>query len=167
MAFAAHRWSSREISRGVAPIGFTSPYNYGPAIRLILLHDMRVAISYALGFPDRIVSGAPRLGLLTEPCALDFRPLNAGEFPCFDLCMQAQRAGEAAIITLNAANEVAVQAFLNSQCSYLAIPRIVEACLSQTPAENISTVDDILRVDSQARRFAQRSLLSEEPTLYV
>ena len=132
-------------------------------------HDMRVAISYALGFPDRIESGAPRLGLLTEPCTLDFRPLKAGEFPCFDLCMQAHQAGEASIIALNAANEIAVHGFLNNMCSYLAIPRIIESTLANYLSQTILTVDDILSVDQHARHFAQRIMIeaSQERTIYA
>lgn len=132
-------------------------------------HDMRVAISYALGFPERIVSGAPRLGLLTEVCTLDFRPLKSGEFPCFDLCMQAHRAGESAIIALNAANEVAVQGFLNNRCGYLAIPHIIESTLSSSVSQTIHTVEDILNVDQQARRLAERIMEEalQERTYYV
>jgi 1-deoxy-D-xylulose-5-phosphate reductoisomerase len=121
-------------------------------------HDMRVAISHALGYPERIISGAPRLALLTEGATLDFRPLKPGEFPCFDLCMQALEAGEAAIIALNAANEVAVQAFLNRECSFLAIARIIEATLSDHLSQPIHTLDDILCVDQHARRCAQKHL---------
>jgi len=121
-------------------------------------HDMRVAISYALGFPDRIVSGAPRLSLLTEPGTLDFRPLQSGEFPCFDLCMQALEAGEAAIIALNAANEIAVHGFLTNRCSYLSIPRIIEATLSKHLSQPILTLEDILCVDQHARRVAEHHL---------
>jgi 1-deoxy-D-xylulose-5-phosphate reductoisomerase len=118
-------------------------------------HDMRVAISYALGYPERIDSGAPRLGLLTHPAALDFRPLNAGDFPCFDLCMQAHQAGESAIIALNAAIEIAVQKFLNQTCTYLDIPQIIESTLDNHLSMSIQSIEDILTVDQHARQLAQ------------
>jgi 1-deoxy-D-xylulose-5-phosphate reductoisomerase len=117
-------------------------------------HDMRVAISYALGYPDRIVSGAPRLSLFSEPSTLDFRPLKPGEFPCFELCMQALKAGQSAIIALNAANEIAVQGFLNRRCSYLAIPRIIEATLEHSLSIPIESIEAVLSVDQQARELA-------------
>lgn len=123
-------------------------------------HDMRVAISHALGFPERIVSGAPRLNLLTEAATLDFRPLKPGEFPCFDLCMQALDTGEAAIIALNAANEIAVEGFLNKDCPFPAIPGIIESTLEQQSAQVIQSIDDVLMVDQQARDVA-RQIMSQ------
>lgn len=118
-------------------------------------HDMRVAISYALGSPDRIVSGAPRLGLLSQATALDFRPLTPNEFPCFDLCLQAQKAGESAIIALNAANEIAVQGFLDQHCAYLDIPGIIEDTLADHLSLAIESVEDVLSVDQHARQLAK------------
>jgi len=119
-------------------------------------HDMRVAISFALGYPDRILSGAPRLGLLSQPTELDFRPLKPGEFPCFELCLQALKAGESAVIALNAANEVAVQAFLDQHCAYLDIPGIIENTLADHLSIPIESIEDVLRVDRDARRGAAR-----------
>lgn len=132
-------------------------------------HDMRVAISYTLGFPERIASGAPRLNLLQEAVSLDFRPIKPGEFECFDLCLKALAAGESAIIALNAANEVAVNAFLNKTLPYLAIPKVIEATMNQTLEQAVISVDDILAIDQQARRTAlshiKRTL--QEPQTYV
>jgi 1-deoxy-D-xylulose-5-phosphate reductoisomerase len=128
-------------------------------------HDMRVPISYALGYPDRIVSGAPRLGLLSQATVLDFRPLKPGEFPCFELCMQAQKAGESAVIALNAANELAVQGFLDKHCAYLDIPGIIEATLENHHSMSIQSIEDVLHVDQHARELAKNVMDARCPIL--
>lgn len=90
--------------------------------------DMRIPIAGCLAWPERIATGAPRLDLLA--CgSLSFSEPDAGVFPCLALARRAQEEGRGCPVVLNAANEVAVAAFLSGKTTFLAIPAIVECCL--------------------------------------
>ncbi len=128
-------------------------------------HDMRVAISHTLAWPQRIVSGAPRLNLLSEQATLQFRPIDEGQFPCLKLAKAARDEGACAQIILNAANEVAVAAFLQGQINFAGIAGVISETLSKQPRVTITGVDDVLAVNKQARIIAQESI--KEPALYV
>jgi len=121
--------------------------------------DMRVPIAYGLSFPERIESGAAQLDFLTLS-ALSFAPADRQRFPCLYLAWDALRGPEGSTTVLNAANEVAVEAFLAERTGYLDIHRInaatVEAVLPQLPAE--PALDDLLALDAAARAHA-RSLV--------
>ena len=121
--------------------------------------DMRVPIAYGLSFPERIESGAAQLDFLTLS-ALSFAPADRQRFPCLYLAWDALRGPEGSTTVLNAANEVAVEAFLAERTGYLDIQRInaatVEAVLPQLPAE--PALDDLLALDAAARAHA-RSLV--------
>ena len=121
--------------------------------------DMRVPIAYGLSFPERIESGAFQLDFLTLS-ALTFAPADRQRFPGLYLAWDALRGSEGSTTVLNAANEVAVEAFLAERTGYLDIHRInaatVEAVLPQLPVE--PALDDLLALDAAARAHA-RSLV--------
>ena len=121
--------------------------------------DMRVPIAYGLSFPERIESGASQLDFLTLS-SLSFAPADRQRFPGLYLAWDALRGPEGSTTVLNAANEVAVEAFLAERTGYLDIHRInaatVEAVLPQLPAE--PALDDLLALDAAARAHA-RSLV--------
>jgi 1-deoxy-D-xylulose-5-phosphate reductoisomerase len=130
--------------------------------------DMRVAISHALGWPKRIASGAPRLSLLETPGTLNFSPINEQQFPCLQLAKLARDEGACAHIILNAANEIAVSAFLHRKIRYTDIPRIISEVLEKQDRSKIGNVEDVIAVDAEARKLALTFAQTlQEPTVYV
>jgi 1-deoxy-D-xylulose-5-phosphate reductoisomerase len=112
--------------------------------------DMRVPIAYTLGWPARIASQAPRLDLAA--CGrLDFMAPDPERFPALRLARLALRRGGAAPTILNAANEVAVAAFIEGRIGYLDIAEIVAEVLDDMPAAAVGSVDDVLACDGAAR----------------
>ena len=116
--------------------------------------DMRTPIAYALGFPERIESGVAALDLF-KIGRLDFEPPDQQRFPCIALAYAALRAGGSAPTILNAANEVAVAAFLERQLPFQAIASVIENTLSNVTNSVVDTLEQVLAVDAQARRVAQ------------
>lgn len=115
--------------------------------------DMRTPIAHALAWPKRMSSGVKRLNLV-EIARLDFEAVDLKRFPCLQLAYEAISAGGSATTILNAANEVAVQAFLEQRIGYTAIPEVIEKTLStlnNRPAESLET---ILEVDAESRALA-------------
>lgn len=117
--------------------------------------DMRTPIAHALAWPERIDSGVSSLDLF-QVARLDFEAPDLQRFPCLRLAYQAIDRGDSAPAILNAANEVAVAAFLNERLGFLDIPRIIEATLSSTVVEPFSNLQQVLEVDRQARLLAER-----------
>jgi 1-deoxy-D-xylulose-5-phosphate reductoisomerase len=122
--------------------------------------DMRTAIAYGLSYPERIDAGVPALDL----CAigsLQFQAPDTETFPCLDLAYQAARLAGNAPAVLNAANEVAVELFLNKRLAFLAIPEIIEQTMASIAWEPDGDLDVLLASDAQARvqatLFAARS----------
>jgi 1-deoxy-D-xylulose-5-phosphate reductoisomerase len=117
--------------------------------------DMRGPIGYALGFPRRL--GTPFGGLdWTAPLQLDFASPDHDTFPCLGLAYQAGQAGETAPAALNAANEVAVAAFLDGRIGWLAIPDVLKAILDRHDGAVADGVDAVVRADQRARDVARR-----------
>ncbi len=116
--------------------------------------DMRTALACALAWPDRIDSGVAALDLATAG-RFDFEPVDGQTFPCLPLAYQALRAGGSAPAVLNAANEVAVSAFLQEQLAFLQIPVIIERTLSALDGLPSSTLEQRLQADTRARELAQ------------
>jgi 1-deoxy-D-xylulose-5-phosphate reductoisomerase len=115
--------------------------------------DMRTAIAYGLSWPERIDSGVAPMDL----CAVarfDFEQPDLDAFPCLALAYAALRAGGTAPAILNAANEVAVAAFLDGRLPFLGIPELIEATLSALPVEPAEDIEVLLACDGQARRKA-------------
>ena len=115
--------------------------------------DMRTPIAHALAWPDRIDSGVDSLNLF-DVAHLDFEIPDMKRFPCLRLAFEAMTAGGTATAILNAANEVAVDMFLNKQIKYTGIPQLVEATLEKIPAVSADSIETVLAADAEARRFA-------------
>jgi 1-deoxy-D-xylulose-5-phosphate reductoisomerase len=115
--------------------------------------DMRTPIAYALAYPERIDAGVPSLDLF-QIARLDFEAPDFERFPCLQLAYAALRAGGTAPAILNAANEIAVAAFLDRRLPFLGIPRLIEATLVALPAGPEGSLGDVLAADADARRIA-------------
>ncbi|HEY8626534.1 MAG TPA: 1-deoxy-D-xylulose-5-phosphate reductoisomerase [Solirubrobacteraceae bacterium] len=115
--------------------------------------DMRVPISYALNYPERADVPVRRLDLV-ELGSLTFEPVDEDTFACLRLARQAAGAGGTAPCTLNAANEIAVHAFLRGQLTFLGIAAVIEETLSRLPAGRVHSFDSLADADAQARRVA-------------
>ncbi len=136
-------------------------YEDGSVLAQLGQPDMRTPIAYGLGFPERIDSGVGMLDLAMAG-RLDFAEPDVEQFPCLNLSFQALKAGQGACIALNAANEIAVDAFLNRRTAYTNISRIIDHTLDwhaglSTPAFN--SLEDVLAADQMARTFAGNSSL--------
>lgn len=116
--------------------------------------DMRTPIAVALGFPQRLTSGVDMLDFekLSE---LTFRTPDFVRYPCLKLAMQASKSGQVATTCLNAANEVAVDAFLHSKIGYLDIATVVDGVLQKVNVGSLSSIDEVLDTDRQAREIAK------------
>lgn len=117
--------------------------------------DMRTPIAYGLAYPERIDSGVASLDLF-KVATLNFAPPDFVRFPCLGLAYQALRAAGTAPAMLNAANEVAVAAFLDCKIPFLAIPRVIAEVLDVLAVEEVTSLDVVLQADAEARRVAQR-----------
>ena len=120
--------------------------------------DMRTPIAHALAYPERIEAGVAPLDLF-KVATLNFAAPDFDRFPCLALAYQALRTGGTAPAVLNAANEIAVDAFLNNKISFLDIPRLITAVLSGQASVAVNTLDDVLLADKQARTAAQEWIL--------
>jgi|TARA_B110000467_G_scaffold154612_1_gene166060 1-deoxy-D-xylulose-5-phosphate reductoisomerase len=123
------------------------------------LPDMRSAISYALSFPGRQLSGVEVLDLTKQP-PLEFFPPDMKKYKCLELAYQAIKQGGNAPGTLNAANEVAVDAFLKNKIGFLDISKIIEKTLNETPTQNLDTLPSVVENDQLSRQLAL-SLISK------
>jgi len=121
--------------------------------------DMRTPIAYALAWPDRIDSGVPRLNLI-DIARLDFEAVDFERFPCLKLAYEAMLAGGTTSTILNAANEVAVEAFLQERLRFSAIPKIIETTLSQLTGRLANSLEIILEDDAHARELASEAVIS-------
>jgi 1-deoxy-D-xylulose-5-phosphate reductoisomerase len=128
-------------------------YNDGSVLAQLGNPDMRTPIAYGLGWPARINSGVAPLDLF-KVARLDFETADYTRFPCLRLAYEAHRSGGHATIALNAANEIAVEAFLNRQLRFTDIPRVIEYALEQTTSGTPETLDEILIQDGESRQQA-------------
>ena len=116
--------------------------------------DMRLPILYALTYPERIRSDMRfPVGNLRH---LDFCPPDMSKFPCLRLAYEAAEAGGAKTVALNAADEVAVAAFLEGSIAFDEIPRIIEDAVSASNSGKLGSIQEVLQADSEARRYAQQ-----------
>ena len=121
--------------------------------------DMRTPIAHALAWPERIESGVDRLNIF-DIASLEFEKPDFNRFPCLKLAIEAGEQGGTAPTILNAANEIAVDAFLNGGLSFPGIARVVESVLETMSTTDVDSLDTILRVDSEARQVAEESINS-------
>jgi 1-deoxy-D-xylulose-5-phosphate reductoisomerase len=126
----------------------------GSILAQISVTDMRLPILYALTYPDRIPSEL-RFSI-SDLRHLDFCPPDMAKFPCLGLAYEAAAAGGATTIALNAADEVAVAAFLEQQIGFLDIPRIIEEVMAATPAGHLESIQKVLILDTEARLLARK-----------
>ena len=120
--------------------------------------DMRLPILYALTYPERIQSDM-RFNL-SDLRHLDFSPPDLKKFPCLRLAYEAAEAGGAKTVALNAADEVAVAAFLEASIGFEDIPRIIEDVLTETKSGKLESIAQVLEADADARRYAQKQVAS-------
>jgi 1-deoxy-D-xylulose-5-phosphate reductoisomerase len=116
--------------------------------------DMRLPILYALTYPERIQSDM-RFPV-SDLRHLDFSPPDMNKFPCLRLAYEAAEAGGTKTVALNAADEVAVAAFLEGAIGFDEIPRIIEDVLSRTDSGELESIKNVLEVDAEARRCAEQ-----------
>ncbi|RNF81710.1 1-deoxy-D-xylulose-5-phosphate reductoisomerase [Montanilutibacter psychrotolerans] len=126
----------------------------GSTLAQLGLPDMRTALAVGLAWPERIASGVSGLDLIAQGGRLDFEPPDLDAFPCLRLAYAALDAGGTATAVLNAANEVAVSAFLQRRIGFLAIPALVEHTLAALPATPATSLAALYEADREARRIA-------------
>jgi 1-deoxy-D-xylulose-5-phosphate reductoisomerase len=115
--------------------------------------DMRTVISYAMSYPDRIISGVPALDL-TQNSPLEFYAPDFNKFPCLRLAFESLEKGGSAMGTMNAANEIAVSSFLEGQIKFLDISIVIEKTLEKARHFYPDTLDDVINNDLNARTIA-------------
>jgi len=122
--------------------------------------DMRIPIAYGLSWPQRIDSGVSSLNL-AEIAQLDFEPLDNDKFPCLSLAASAIAAGGTTPVALNAANEIAVAAFLEKRLTFTGIYQLVDAVLQQYQQQTVSSVELVMAEDQRVRELANTLLKSQ------
>jgi 1-deoxy-D-xylulose-5-phosphate reductoisomerase len=129
-------------------------YTDGATIAQLSLPDMQLPIAYALAFPQRVGTPFGRIDWATLG-RLDFEPPDLEAFPCLGLAFDAGRAGELAPATLNAANEVAVAAFLEGKIRWRSIPDVLDEVLTRHDGGSAESVDAVIDADRRARDAAR------------
>ena len=117
--------------------------------------DMRTPIAYGLGYPERIHSGVQSLDFM-QIAELTFMPAEPQRYPCLQLAIDACWEGQWATTTLNAANEIAVAAFLAEQIPFTAIAQVCDRVLQQITAGHLNCIEALINLDQQARQLAQQ-----------
>ncbi|SFC44313.1 1-deoxy-D-xylulose-5-phosphate reductoisomerase [Massilia yuzhufengensis] len=132
-------------------------YHDGSVLAQLGNPDMRTPIAHALAFPERIASGVPQLDL-TDMAALQFYKPDFSRFPCLALAFDALRAGGTAPALLNAANEVAVEAFLNREIGFRDIDRVIADVIDAVPHGPAPSIEAVLGQDARAREAARAAI---------
>lgn len=130
-------------------------FNDGSVIAQVCATDMRMPIQYALTWPERWEAPVPRLDW-RQARTWDFHPPDFERFPLLRIAYEAQRAGGSAGCTLNAADEVAVEAFLRNEIPFPAIAEVVEETLARVPSRNATSIGELLEIDRESRTAAAR-----------
>ena len=134
-------------------------YNDGSFLAQLGSPDMKIPIAHALAWPERFSSGANTLDI-TEVARLDFTKPDMTNLPCLVLARTAAELGGAAPAILNAANEIAVDAFLKSDLLFTDIPKVIEATLNKVANTTVSSIEAVLQIDNEARHIARQALKS-------
>jgi len=129
-------------------------YRDGCVVAQMGVPDMRAPIAYAIAYPERIESGVERLDLASVR-ELTFEEPDFDRFPCLRLAFDALAAGGSMPAVLNAANEVAVAAFIGKRVGFMDIPRIVRATMDEHSPVSFSGIEEIIEIDKWARGFAR------------
>jgi 1-deoxy-D-xylulose-5-phosphate reductoisomerase len=120
---------------------------------------MRMPIQYALSYPERDQAPVPKIDW-SQARQWEFLPPDYGKFPLLKLAYRCQEAGGSATCTLNAADEIAVQAFLEGQIPYPGIAEVVEDTLTRMPVHSAQSIGDILEIDAQSRALAREMVVA-------
>ena len=129
-------------------------YSDGSVLAQISATDMRMPIQYALTYPERSEAPVPKIDW-TEARKWEFLPPDFDKFPLLRLAYECQQAGGAATCVLNAADEIAVEAFLEGRMAFPSIYEVVAETLARMPARSPRTVAEILEIDREARNLAR------------
>ncbi|MDA9181214.1 1-deoxy-D-xylulose-5-phosphate reductoisomerase [Gammaproteobacteria bacterium] len=132
-------------------------YKDGSIIMQASKNDMKIPISYCLGWPERISSGIEPIDL-TKQSSLNFFEVSKDKFPCFYLAKQAGTEGESFPTAMNAANEIAVQAFLEEKIKFTDIFKIIFEVLEKHHKKKLSSVEDVYEVDKNSRENAIKQI---------
>jgi 1-deoxy-D-xylulose-5-phosphate reductoisomerase len=127
-------------------------YKDGSVLSQLGIPDMRTAVSYAMSYPYRITSGVEHIDLTQQE--LDFFEPDLSRFPCLGLAFESLNMGSSYMVSINAANEVAVDAFLNNTIKFLDISKIIEQTLAKVSASKLDTLEDVVKKDLCAREIA-------------
>jgi 1-deoxy-D-xylulose-5-phosphate reductoisomerase len=130
-------------------------YNDGSVIAQISTTDMRMPIQYALTYPERDTAPVPRLDW-EQARQWEFYPPDREKFPLLRIAYETIAAGGSAGCTLNAADEVAVEAFLEERISFPAIAGVIEETLARVPVRQPGSVAEVLEIDRESRAEARR-----------
>jgi 1-deoxy-D-xylulose-5-phosphate reductoisomerase len=141
-------------------------YNDGSVIAQISATDMRMPIQYALTYPERADAPVPRLDW-SQASRWTFDPPDFQKFPLLKLAYQAFEAGGSATVTLNAADEIAVEAFLSGRISFPGIAETVAETLDRVPSREPRTVEDVLEIDRESRSAARLAVDKSRPRIDV
>ena len=136
----------------------------GSVIAQLGVTDMRLPIQYACSYPERWEAALPPLDL-TRAGRLEFSPPSHERFPCLGLAYRALRAGGTLPVVLNAANEIAVEVFLEGKLGFMGIPRVIERTMDAHALEAVSTLEVVRRVDGWAREQARHTARELELTV--
>jgi 1-deoxy-D-xylulose-5-phosphate reductoisomerase len=131
-------------------------FNDGSILAQLSVTDMRLPILYALTYPERIASDL-RFNVL-DMKRLDFCPPDLTKFPCLRLAYEAAETGGAKTVALNAADEIAVAAFLKREIGFSDISKVIERTIAETPDRHAESIEEVLAMDAEARSLAQRGL---------
>ncbi len=130
-------------------------YNDGSVIAQVSATDMRMPIQYALTYPAREQAPVPRLDW-TQPRSWQFSAPDLDKFPLLRLAYAAQKQGGSATCTLNAADEIAVEAFLEGRIPFPAIAQTVEETLARQPSREAATIEEVISIDLASREIAKQ-----------
>ena len=133
-------------------------YNDGSVLAQMGNPDMRTPIANALAWPRRITSGVEPLDLL-QVSQLDFQVADENRFPCLGLAREAFRQGGTSMAILNAANEVAVENFLNHRIKFTEIAKLIEAALQHIDSNSADSLEVVLGDDARARNYVNQQLV--------
>jgi 1-deoxy-D-xylulose-5-phosphate reductoisomerase len=136
----------------------------GSVIAQLGVTDMRLPIQYACSYPERWGALLPSLDL-TRAGMLEFFPPEYDRFPCLTLAYEALRTGGTLPVVLNAANEIAVEAFLDGKLGFTSIPVVIERAMNGHTAESVSTLETVRKVDRWARTYARERASELELTI--
>jgi 1-deoxy-D-xylulose-5-phosphate reductoisomerase len=136
----------------------------GSVIAQLGVTDMRLPIQYACSYPERWDGALPSLDL-SKAGRLDFLAPDHKRFPCLGLAYQALRAEGTLAVVLNAANEIAVAAFLDGRLGFTAIPTVIERTMNAHTVEGVSTVETVRRADTWGRKYAREMAAELELTV--